>query len=90
MEAGRSNEASDQPWESQGESVQKDRTEAVTKPCNKCGLPVTFKQLATGKWIAVNPDLTDHYFACRNQLHPESAGETFKISGGFIPSRAEP
>lgn len=57
----------------------------MNRKCKKCGADVMFKQSKHGRWYVVNLDNTDHYFECRNRLHPESASETFKISGGFIP-----
>ena len=33
--------------------------------CEKCGLPLGFKQLASGKWCPTNPDGSDHWDLCR-------------------------
>ncbi len=33
--------------------------------CSKCGLPLGFKQLESGKWRPTNADGTDHYDICR-------------------------
>jgi len=40
---------------------------AKRKPikCNKCGLPIAFKKLASGKYCPTNPDGSDHFDECR-------------------------
>lgn len=37
----------------------------MTKLCAKCGLPLGFKKLPSGKWCPTNPDGSDHWDLCR-------------------------
>jgi uncharacterized protein YifE (UPF0438 family) len=37
----------------------------MVKHCAKCGLPLGFKRLKSGKWCPTNPDGSDHWDLCR-------------------------
>jgi hypothetical protein len=42
--------------------------------CRKCGLPIAFKMLESGKLCPTNPDGGDHWDLCRETVN---AGRTF-------------
>jgi hypothetical protein len=46
--------------------------------CRKCGLPIAFKKLSSGKYCPTNPDGSDHFDLCR---------ETIRGGRPFDPAR---
>jgi hypothetical protein len=38
---------------------------AATSHCRKCGVPIAFKRLPSGKLMPVNPDGSSHWDACK-------------------------
>lgn len=34
--------------------------------CRKCGEPLAFRKLSSGKWSPMNPDGSDHWDLCRS------------------------
>lgn len=41
------------------------KEQEMAKTCYKCGLPLAFKKLPSGKWYPTNPDGSDHWDLCR-------------------------
>jgi hypothetical protein len=51
----------------------------MDKHCLKCGKPIAFKLLPTGKWCPTNPDGSDHWDDCRGIVrNPEWAAKAMK------------
>lgn len=55
--------------------------------CKKCGLPLAWKTLPSGKWCPTNPDGSDHWDLCsatRNARRPYDPDRDTKSSGVIV------
>ena len=60
--------------------------------CGKCGLPLAFKKLDSGKWCPTNPDGSDHWDICR-EVYNKKMGITLinhKFGGTTNPRNLKP
>jgi len=58
--------------------------------CKKCGLPLAFKKLASGKLCPVNPDGSDHWDLCRGVTRDLDSAITRCIQERGLSSSGRP
>jgi hypothetical protein len=55
--------------------------------CNKCGSPIKFKLLVTGKWCPTNPDGGEHWDDCKKAQRCGNPNEIQHRGPEFQPGR---
>jgi hypothetical protein len=52
--------------------------------CNKCHQPISFKKLASGKFIPTEPDGSEHWDHCKAAIRGQETGSQIEYMGRTV------
>jgi len=64
--------------------MSRSQTQSGPRLCNKCHLPIAFRQLPSGKWCPTNPDGSDHWDDCKRATAGEYKGPLTQYYGRMV------